>query len=189
MNHRRLSFFRRCSLAFQASPAEIRNSYLRLARVSLNQEHTMRTPSSSAQFSLPRLALQIWHPDRHQGCDSAKRKFQEIVAAHEVLSSAAKRRQYDLGLLDLLDVEDYLSRFQGLILTACGLGMSASDLSLGLSNEDLDVTPLDDVDPASNPSFPTHNGPNQGGQASDASHKHSRNSSGQHTAGWLLTAS
>ncbi|KAG1663336.1 hypothetical protein FOA52_004098 [Chlamydomonas sp. UWO 241] len=69
-----------------------------------------------------------WHPDRHGGSDEAKRNFQEIVAAFEILSSVEKRAQYDLGLLDQLDVEDYLQRYQGLILTVCGLGMGSSGM-------------------------------------------------------------
>lgn len=67
-----------------------------------------------------------WHPDRHEGSELAKSRFQEIVAAFEVLSDEERRQQYDLGLLDQLDVEDYLSRYQGLILTVCGLGMDSA---------------------------------------------------------------
>eukprot|EP00877_Chromochloris_zofingiensis_P007064 jgi/Chrzof1/2610/Cz11g22110.t1 len=72
-----------------------------------------------------RLARQ-WHPDRHRGDDIAKRRFQEIQQAYEVLMDTRKRQLYDLQLLHLLDVEDYLSRFKELILTANGLDMSAS---------------------------------------------------------------
>lgn len=90
-------------LDIKASPDTIRSQYLKLAR--------------------------LWHPDRHQGSDAAKRKFQEIVSAFEVLSDEQQRQQYDLGLLDLLDVEDYLHRFQGLILTACGLGMASGNVN------------------------------------------------------------
>eukprot|EP00798_Chlamydomonas_sp_ICE-L_P010095 gene10095-7991_t len=43
-----------------------------------------------------------------------------------VLSENESRQAYDLNLLDQLDVEDYLSRFQGLILTVCGLGMTST---------------------------------------------------------------
>lgn len=101
--------------------------------------------------------LQVHHPDRHQGCDAAKKRFQasrsawrrgalsktsfwrpkspsswapaeapavvaavpaatllttcvsrlqDIVCAFEVLSDEAQRHLYDLGLLELLDVEE-----------------------------------------------------------------------------------
>eukprot|EP00195_Chlamydomonas_chlamydogama_P011429 CAMPEP_0202902312 /NCGR_PEP_ID=MMETSP1392-20130828/16785_1 /ASSEMBLY_ACC=CAM_ASM_000868 /TAXON_ID=225041 /ORGANISM="Chlamydomonas chlamydogama, Strain SAG 11-48b" /LENGTH=129 /DNA_ID=CAMNT_0049589061 /DNA_START=121 /DNA_END=510 /DNA_ORIENTATION=- len=70
-----------------------------------------------------RKLARLYHPDRHQGCEDAKKKFQEIVAAFEVLSDEERRQQYDLDLLELLDVEEYLQRFQGLILTVCGLGL------------------------------------------------------------------
>lgn len=77
----------------------------------------------------------LWHPDRHQGSEVAKRKFQEILAAHEVLSCPSKRQQYDLGMLEMLDVEDYLSRYQGLILTVCGLGMDLSSATHEVSGD------------------------------------------------------
>jgi curved DNA-binding protein CbpA len=86
----------------------------------------------------------IWHPDRHTGPAAdplaAKRRFQEISAAFSVLSNVKTRQQYDMGLLDLLDVEDYLQRFQGLILTACGLGMSSGNSSnFDLESSDADI--------------------------------------------------
>ncbi|GAX85644.1 hypothetical protein CEUSTIGMA_g13059.t1 [Chlamydomonas eustigma] len=101
----------------KASQESIRQQYLKLART--------------------------WHPDRHTGPSAdpltAKRRFQEISAAFRVLSNIKTRQQYDLGLLDLLHVEDYLQRFQGLILTACGLGMSSANGS----NFDLDSCEAD----------------------------------------------
>lgn len=90
-------------VSLKATGEEIRLSYLRLARA--------------------------WHPDRHGGSDSAKRKFQQIQCAYEVLSNDRRRASYDLQWLELLDVEDYLSRFKDLILTANGLGLSFSSLT------------------------------------------------------------
>eukprot|EP00878_Enallax_costatus_P004740 GHUV01004989.1.p1 GENE.GHUV01004989.1~~GHUV01004989.1.p1 ORF type:complete len:118 (+),score=10.67 GHUV01004989.1:250-603(+) len=72
-----------------------------------------------------RLARQ-WHPDRHRGDDLAKRRFQQIQEAYEVLMDTRKRQSYDLKLVHLLPVEDYLDRFQELILTASGLDMRPS---------------------------------------------------------------
>lgn len=85
-----------------ASPEQIRGAFHKLAR--------------------------MWHPDRHRGEGDAKKRFQEIQGAYEVLSDPQRRAQYDLGLLDLLDVEDYLSRFQDLILTPSGLGMMSGGM-------------------------------------------------------------
>lgn len=87
----------------KASPSLIRRQYLKLAK--------------------------IYHPDRHSGSHASKQKFQSIVGAFEILGDAHQRQQYDLRLLHHLDVEDYLQRFQGLILTACGLGMTSSTTS------------------------------------------------------------
>lgn len=83
----------------------------------------LSAPSDEIRQAYRRLARQ-WHPDRHRGDDVAKRRFQEIQQAYEVLMDKRKRQDYDLRLLHLLDVEDYLSRFQELILTTNGLDMS-----------------------------------------------------------------
>jgi hypothetical protein len=40
-----------------------------------------------------------------------------------VLTDTRRRQSYDLRLIHLLDVEDYLERFKELILTASGLDM------------------------------------------------------------------
>lgn len=48
-----------------------------------------------------------------------------------VLSNPMRRQHYDLQWLELLDVEDYLSRFSDFILTANGLGMSLSAEAAG----------------------------------------------------------
>ncbi|PNH07626.1 Chaperone protein dnaJ 1, mitochondrial [Tetrabaena socialis] len=85
-------------LSMKATAEEIRLSYLRLAR--------------------------LWHPDRHRGAEGAKRKFQQIQCAYEVLSDESRRASYDLQWLDLLDVETYLHRYKDFLLTANGLGMS-----------------------------------------------------------------
>lgn len=56
-----------------------------------------------------RLAMQ-WHPDRWTRTPSllgeAKRRFQKIQEAHEVLSDHKKRSLYDAGLFDPEDEED-----------------------------------------------------------------------------------
>lgn len=55
---------------------------------------------------------------------SAKQKFQEVQAAYEELSDPRRRQEYDMGLLELLDVEEYLRRFQDLILTPNGFDIA-----------------------------------------------------------------
>ncbi|GIL81757.1 hypothetical protein Vretifemale_10770 [Volvox reticuliferus] len=95
----------RASLYVQATTEEIRLSYLRLAR--------------------------LWHPDRHANAEYAKRAFQSIQCAYEVLSDERRRADYDLQWLQLLDVEDYLDRFKEFILTANGLGMAVGSLAQG----------------------------------------------------------
>jgi hypothetical protein len=69
--------------------------------------------------------LQKWHPDRHahDQDSSALERFQEIQQAYAVLSNSELRHQYDLQYLDILNVEEYLSRFRTLILTSSGLGL------------------------------------------------------------------
>jgi len=93
----------------------------------------LSAPSDVIRQAYRRLARQ-WHPDRHKGDDLAKRRFQEIQQAYEVLMDTSKRQDYDLQLLHLLDVEDYLSRFQELILTASGLDMPTPSRSRHLAN-------------------------------------------------------
>lgn len=63
------------------------------------------------------------HPDKHRNSWDAKRRFQAISEAYEVLSDPRRRRQYDLGLVEQFDIEEYLTRFQELTLTASGLGI------------------------------------------------------------------
>src|ERR1700678_2237057 len=38
-----------------------------------------------------------YHPDRNQGDKQAEERFKEISLAHDVLSDAEKRREYDRG--------------------------------------------------------------------------------------------
>ncbi|GIL81756.1 hypothetical protein Vretimale_1371 [Volvox reticuliferus] len=92
-------------VSLKATTEEIRLSYLRLAR--------------------------LWHPDRHANAEYAKRAFQSIQCAYEVLSDERRRADYDLQWLQLLDVEDYLDRFKEFILTANGLGMAVGSLAQG----------------------------------------------------------
>lgn len=82
----------------------------------------LTAPSDDIRSAYRRLARQ-WHPDRHKGDEVAKRRFQQIQEAYEVLIDQSKRQCYDLRLVHLLDVEDYLERFKELILTASGLDM------------------------------------------------------------------
>ncbi|GFR48309.1 hypothetical protein Agub_g10190 [Astrephomene gubernaculifera] len=97
------SLYEVLGVSLKATTEEIRLSYLKLAR--------------------------LWHPDRHGGSESAKRKFQQIQCAYEVLSNERRRAHYDLQWLAKLDVEDYLNRFKDLILTANGLCLSLGDLA------------------------------------------------------------
>ncbi|KAI5065481.1 hypothetical protein GOP47_0020176 [Adiantum capillus-veneris] len=74
-----------------------------------------------------RLALK-WHPDKHNGEEFAKARFQEINEAYRVLIDPAKRLDYDLGVeipLSDYSAAEYLERFRGLILTCNGLGMGS----------------------------------------------------------------
>ncbi|XP_024525887.1 uncharacterized protein LOC9644689 isoform X2 [Selaginella moellendorffii] len=86
--------------------------------------------TDSIRISYLRLALK-WHPDKHQGQDSAATlKFQEINEAYTVLSDPAKRRDYDMRAdfnVQEYSIIEYLNRFKGLILTCNGLGIG--DLS------------------------------------------------------------
>ncbi|GFH16538.1 chaperone protein dnaJ 1, mitochondrial [Haematococcus lacustris] len=52
--------------------------------------------------------VQMWHPDRHRHTEDdevAKRRFQRIQAAYEVLRDESRRGHYDLRLLDQLHVQ------------------------------------------------------------------------------------
>ncbi|CAL0334270.1 unnamed protein product [Lupinus luteus] len=76
-----------------------------------------------------RLALK-WHPDKHKGDIAATAKFQEINEAYTVLSDPAKRLDYDLTgtcEIDKYSLQEYLSRFKGMILTCNGLGINHAD--------------------------------------------------------------
>jgi len=98
---------------YTATPESIRRSYRKLAR--------------------------LCHPDRHKGNEKAKQQFQAVQGAYEVLSDKWRRQEYDLWLLEYLDVVDYLEVFKGFTLTVCGLGMDSkrlypdfeSDVSMG----------------------------------------------------------
>lgn len=68
--------------------------------------HRVRASTSDRNPHLLSLrSPQVWHPDRHGGAENAKRKFQSIQYAYEVLSNETRRAHYDLQWLDLLDVE------------------------------------------------------------------------------------
>eukprot|EP00882_Tetradesmus_deserticola_P009901 GHRQ01010462.1.p1 GENE.GHRQ01010462.1~~GHRQ01010462.1.p1 ORF type:complete len:147 (+),score=3.06 GHRQ01010462.1:350-790(+) len=108
-----------------APACEIRAAYRRLARVSggLSPARVCRLALGPGFSCCVVLLLQQWHPDRHRGDELAKRRFQQIQEAYEVLIDSRTRETYDLKLVHLLDVEDYLARFKELILTASGLDM------------------------------------------------------------------
>lgn len=75
-----------------------------------------------------RLALK-WHPDKHNGEEFAKARFQEINEAYRVLIDPAKRLDYDMRgdfALDQYSAVEYLDRFKGLILTCNGLGIGST---------------------------------------------------------------
>lgn len=53
-----------------------------------------------------------WHPDMHGGCDDAKKKFQKISEAYEILSDQKKRKIYDEygedGIKETNDIPDMM---------------------------------------------------------------------------------
>ena len=63
-------YYKTLGVARNASPAEIKKAYRRLARE--------------------------LHPDRNPGDKTAERKFKEVNEAHEVLADPQKRKQYDV---------------------------------------------------------------------------------------------
>lgn len=84
---------------------------------------TINASPEAVKMAYRKLARK-WHPDRHRGDSQSTRKFQDIQNAYEVLCDGRRRQHYDLGLLELLGVEEYLTRFQDFILTTNGLGMA-----------------------------------------------------------------
>ncbi|ERN01156.1 hypothetical protein AMTR_s00002p00218140 [Amborella trichopoda] len=77
-----------------------------------------------------RLALK-WHPDKHKGDNAVTEKFQEINEAYKVLSDPVKRLDYDhSGNYDVhrYTLQEYLSRFKGMILTCNGLGIGDASI-------------------------------------------------------------
>ncbi|KAE8685756.1 Glucose-6-phosphate isomerase isoform 1 [Hibiscus syriacus] len=76
-----------------------------------------------------RLALK-WHPDKqNDDGNSATSRFQEINEAYQVLIDPVKRNEYDkMGILYTYDydINEYLNRYKGLILTCNGLGVRQS---------------------------------------------------------------
>lgn len=79
--------------------------------------------TSEIRCAYRRLAKEF-HPDRHRGEVTATARFQAIQQAYDVLSDQEQRRLYDIGLVDHLNVEDYLSRFKEMTLTVSGLGIA-----------------------------------------------------------------
>ncbi|MEW5307162.1 MAG: hypothetical protein WDW38_002229 [Sanguina aurantia] len=81
---------------------------------------SIKATGGQVRSAFHKLALR-WHPDRHHGGDV--RTFQVVQEAYSFLSDPVLRHQYDLRLLALLDVEEYLHLFKEFILTANGLGI------------------------------------------------------------------
>ncbi|KAK9811482.1 hypothetical protein WJX72_004666 [[Myrmecia] bisecta] len=89
------SHYERLEVSFMASDEEIRLAYRRLAM--------------------------LWHPDRHQGDELAKCRFQDIQRAYAVLKDPELRHEYDCFFVDCWNFEEYLKRFHDFILTVSGL--------------------------------------------------------------------
>ncbi|KAK3284609.1 hypothetical protein CYMTET_7750 [Cymbomonas tetramitiformis] len=85
-------------------------------------------PDEEIRTAYLKLALK-WHPDKHQGDDTATQKFQQIGEAYQVLSDPVQRAEYDVSTdYDVAEfaLEEYLRRFQTFILTVNGLGLDAT---------------------------------------------------------------
>lgn len=76
--------------------------------------------------SWKKLALRF-HPDRRGDDPESTMRFQAIQHAYEVLKDRKSRNEYDNALLDRLFVEQYLDRFDDLILSVSGLGLPLED--------------------------------------------------------------
>ncbi|XP_073315407.1 uncharacterized protein [Primulina huaijiensis] len=77
-----------------------------------------------------KLALK-WHPDKHKGDRAVTENFQEINEAYTVLIDPDKRLEYDLNgkyEIEKYTLQEYLSRFKGMILTCNGLGISHTSI-------------------------------------------------------------
>lgn len=102
MSGAKKDYYSTLGVGFEASEAQLRAAYLKLALK--------------------------WHPDKHEGDAAANEKFKEISEAYHVLSDAKLRAHYDEATeydIKTLAVEEYLARFKSLILTVNGLGMGA----------------------------------------------------------------
>lgn len=88
----------------------------------------------------------LHHPDRHPDRDvEAKQRFQAIQHAYEILRDAVLRAEYDKELLHRLFLEEYLRRFDDLILTASGLGLPLEHESLHKSCSSSSLCFLEDA--------------------------------------------
>ncbi|KAJ7555275.1 hypothetical protein O6H91_05G029400 [Diphasiastrum complanatum] len=102
------------------SACEVRKNYYKILGVDYDAS------DEAIRMNYLRLALK-WHPDKHNGEDTATLKFQEINEAYTVLSDPVKRREHDMSEdLDFgeYSIVEYLNRFKALILTCNGLGIS-----------------------------------------------------------------
>lgn len=113
------AYYRVLGLRTTATPTEIKCAYHKLAKV--------------------------YHPDRNSpsAAGDATARFKELQTAYEVLSDPDLRYMYDHmlqflemegygqydGMVEQLDVEDYLNKFQELTLTTSGLGLSVQSFN------------------------------------------------------------
>eukprot|EP01026_Neomeris_dumetosa_P027236 TRINITY_DN2213_c0_g2_i7.p2 TRINITY_DN2213_c0_g2~~TRINITY_DN2213_c0_g2_i7.p2 ORF type:complete len:127 (-),score=5.60 TRINITY_DN2213_c0_g2_i7:251-631(-) len=103
----------------------------------LNCYHVLKIAVSATEEEIKRsyrrLALRF-HPDRNGNTNQARQAFQQVQHAYEVLRDPVLRHYHDMELALSLTQEEYLNRFQDLILTASGLGLRCEGSGMCLAN-------------------------------------------------------
>uniref|UniRef100_A0A1D1YUK6 Chaperone protein DnaJ n=1 Tax=Anthurium amnicola TaxID=1678845 RepID=A0A1D1YUK6_9ARAE len=98
------------------------------------------SPSADIRSAYRKLALK-WHPDRWAGkttaVEEAKRRFQQIQEAYQVLSDQRKRSLYDVGLHGPDEDDDDVEGFAGFLQEMVALMSDASRGRKVYSLEDL----------------------------------------------------